>query len=236
MWMPLVTWEMGISSAGTPGQTCCHMLRDTWPCSSLTPLAKRLRRRASTVMQKVSDLLVGILAAQGQQALDADAQLVGLALQVGADQVGVEMVVARRHRSVGGEHVAGPDHLEGRFEVEALVLHQQVDALEGQEGRVALVQVADGGLEAQGDQGPQAADAQQDLLADAHVVVAAVQPAGQFAVLGPVLGQVGVQQEQGVAADLHAPDPGLDHAAGVVDLDGALGCPSSSCSRDMDML
>src|SRR5207247_3252388 len=59
---------------------------------------------------------------------------------------------------------------------------------------------------AQRAEGAQAADAKDDLLADAHVVVAAVEPAGDRPVLGAVLRDVGVEQVQRHPADLDAPD------------------------------
>ena len=50
---------------------------------------------------------------------------------------------------------------------EALVGDQLADALEPEEPGVALVDVEHLGLDAEGLQGPHAADAEQDLLADA---------------------------------------------------------------------
>ena len=54
-----------------------------------------------------------------------------------------------------------------------LLRHQQADALDGQERRMAFVHVIDGGPQAQLLQRPQSADAQNDLLPDALVMVAA---------------------------------------------------------------
>jgi hypothetical protein len=50
VWMPLAMLVMGISSRGMAGQTPCHNRRETSPCSSLTPLRKRLMRSARVVM------------------------------------------------------------------------------------------------------------------------------------------------------------------------------------------
>ena len=64
-----------------------------------------------------------------------------------------------------------------------------------------------------------AADAQQQLLADASATVAAVEARGEFAVFGRVAFDVGVEQEQIAAADFDAPDLGADGAAARFDFD-----------------
>ncbi len=68
------------------------------------------------------------------------------------------------------------------------------------------------GLLAQGAQGANAADAQHHLLADAHLVIAAVELGRDQAVIGAVFLQVGVQQVERHAADLHPPDVHLEPA------------------------
>ena len=78
---------------------------------------------------------------------------------------------------------------------------------------MALVHVANGRRLAHGPQGPHAADAQHHLLADSHVVVAAVQPGRDLPILGAVLRDVGVEQIQGHTADLDAPEAGQHLAA-----------------------
>ena len=102
---------------------------------------------------------------------------------------------------------------------------QLPDALQAQVARVALVRVEDLGLRVAGDRavgadGAHAADADEDLLADALVLVAAVEPVGDAAQVGVVLLDVGVEQQQ-----RHPPDRGLPDArpqrlpAGHRDLD-----------------
>ena len=93
------------------------------------------------------------------------------------------------------------------------------DALQTQERRVALVHVVDGRLEAQRRQRAGAAHAEHDFLADAHFQVAAVELRGDGAVLGVVLGDVGVEQVEVDAADGQLPDLGEHLPAGQFDGD-----------------
>ena len=76
------------------------------------------------------------------------------------------------------------DDLACRGKIEVVFFHQEANPLKGAKGRMPLVHVADGRHLAQGVQRAQAADAQHHLLADAHVVVAAVEPAGDLPILG----------------------------------------------------
>ena len=69
-------------------------------------------------------------------------------------------------------------------------------------------------------QGPDAADAQHQFLADSGAVVAAVEPAGQLAVFGAVALDVAVEQVELDPADVHQPDLGQQAAGAGVDLDG----------------
>ena len=103
------------------------------------------------------------------------------------------MVDAGLHRRVGGEDVAGADNLAGLWEGDAALVHQQADALQGQEGGMSLVHVADVGDDVHGAQGTDSADAQQDLLDHAHFLVAEVELGRDQAVIGRVGLQVGVQ-------------------------------------------
>ena len=79
--------------------------------------------------------------------------------------------------------------------------HPLADHLQPGEGAVPFVQVEHARVDAQRLQRADAADAQQQLLADAHAVVAAVEPRRQLAVLGLVALDVGVEQQQRVAPD-----------------------------------
>ena len=104
---------------------------------------------------------------------------------------------------VGREDVAGRRDLARLGEGEVLLLDEAPDALERDEGGVALVDVPDRRLQADLLEGAQAADAEHDLLLEARLVAAAVEARRDLAVGRLVLGQVRVEQEQ-----RHAPDPG----------------------------
>ena len=64
---------------------------------------------------------------------------------------------------------------------------------------MSLVQVIGIDLEAERPQQADAADAEHDLLLQPVGVVAAVQPVGQATILGVVLVEVGVEQQDGHA-------------------------------------
>jgi hypothetical protein len=115
---------------------------------------------------------------------------------------------------VGGEDGPGPDRLDGRGRVQALLLDQAADALQAEEAGVALVGVEHLGLDPEGVQGPDPADAEQDLLAQAVLAAAAVQAVGDRPLGRAVLVHVGVEQQQRRPADLGPPDLGVEHAVG----------------------
>ena len=87
---------------------------------------------------------------------------------------------------------------------------------------MAFVEVHHVDLLTQSVEQPHAADAQQDLLAQAHAGVAAVEGAGDLAQIRGILRQVGVQQVQVHATHLQAPSSGLvlPVSIGNWDLDG----------------
>ena len=83
---------------------------------------------------------------------------------------------------------------------------------------MALVGVEDLGVDAEGVEGADAADAEQDLLAQPVLGLAAVEPVGDVAQVGRVLVDVGVEEVERHPADLGLPHPGDEGGAGQVDL------------------
>ena len=68
------------------------------------------------------------------------------------------------------------------------------DALQHDERRVAFVEVPDGRVEPERAQRPHAADAEDDLLLDARLAVAAVEARRELAIPRRVLLEIGVEQ------------------------------------------
>ena len=102
--------------------------------------------------------------------------------------------------------------------------HEQPAALERQECRMAFVHVEHGRLQAQRLQRAQSADAQHDLLPQAHVRIAAIELVRDVAVLGKrrVLRNVGVQQQQAHASHIQPPHLDVHRAPRRMHLDADL--------------
>ena len=143
--------------------------------------------------------------AEGYEVADLDPDLVAPAAEVLLHQRQREAVDARGHRGVGGEDAAGPHRLDGLGVAEPVAHHQLADALQAQEPGVALVGVEHLGLDAHGLQRPDPADAQQDLLAQPVLGVAAVEPVGDAAQVVAVLLDVGVEEVQRHPAHVRLP-------------------------------
>ena len=154
-----------------------------------------------------------MLAAEGGEGVAIDAHLAHVVAEVLLDDVHGEGVVARGHGGVRGEAGAGFHGFERRREVEFLFFHHRADAFETAEGGVPFVHVANGGVLAEGLEGANAADAEDDLLLDAGLLVAAVELGGDAAIFLAVLRDVGIEQVELNAADLDVPDSQEQFAA-----------------------
>ncbi len=133
-------------------------------------------------------------------------------------QARVEALVAGRDRRVDGEDGVAADLLEGSLLI-AAGRRQLAGALDEHERRVALVEVPGRGLDAQRAQQPDAADAEDHLLVQAHLAAADVELVRDGAIGAVVLGDVGVQEQERHAPDLRQPDGGLDRATRELDRD-----------------
>jgi hypothetical protein len=118
--------------------------------------------------------LGAIALAEPHKVAAVQAKPAGVLAKVLLHEVRWEQVNARRHRSVRRKNVPRRGHVAGRVKGDALLRHERADALQPEEGGMPLVHVTYRGLDADDTQGAHAADAQHDLLADAHVLVPAV--------------------------------------------------------------
>ena len=143
-WTPLVTWPIGTSSSGQRGKSGWKRRRLTFPCRRLTPFdcaapAERQVRHVEWLRP------VGrVLAAQGQQLGDQDAELLlGVAAEVLLDEGGSEAVEPGGDGRVGGEQVAGPRDRQRGLEGLPGLLHEAPGTFQDDERRMPFVQVAD---------------------------------------------------------------------------------------------
>ena len=116
-----------------------------------------------------------------------------------------------RHRGVRGEHRAGPHHGQRCVEIQAGI-DQFADPLGAEEAGVTFVHVIDLRRRQPVNRGeradrPDAADACEDLLLHAMLLVAAIEAICHPAHVVLVLRDVGIQQQQRNATDLRDPDP-----------------------------
>ena len=109
--------------------------------------------------------VVWVLAAQGQQIVDGNAELfLGVPTEVLLDESRSEAVKACSHRSVGGEKVARSRDGQRDFERLRGLLHETAGALQHGKGRMPFIQVTDFRLDAQRTKQSPSAESQQQLL------------------------------------------------------------------------
>ena len=180
-----------------------------------------LKARAADRQRGHVELAAAGVASERDQHVGVDSEVAAHALEVTADHVFAEMVVAGRHRRMGREHGARRHRFQRRRIVEAL-RGELAHAFEHQKGGVPFVDVPYGGRQAHFMQRAHAAYAEHDLLLEARAAVAAIELVRDIAVGNRVLFDVGIQQEQPHLADLHPPDLRHDIAVGQADLDAEL--------------
>ena len=159
---------------------------------------------------------VGIVAraAELEESLPGQAQPRLDVGEVAAHQALAEAIVPGGDAGVRGEDRGGAHHLARLVERQPALSHQPRHAFERRERGVALVDVDHGRLDAEQIEDVDAAAAEHDLLAQPHLVVAAVEEVRDGAVLGTVDRQVGVEQIERNVADHRAPHREHDVAAG----------------------
>src|SRR5271168_467412 len=158
-------------------------------------------------------------AAEGEELVLREAELLAQGAEVLLDELGAEAVVAGGDWGVGGEDDLAGDLAGGLVEGEAFFDHAIANGLEDCEAAVAFVEVKDSGGDSHGSESAEAADAEEELLADAGAAVAAIESRGEFEVFGGVAVDVGIEQEEVATADFDTPDLGVDDAAAGLNFD-----------------
>ena len=171
-------------------------------------------------MQNSSSSLPGIFAAERHQAVMREAEIFAERSQMLFNQIRAEAVVAGGHRRVRGEDDFAGDAVDGVVEIQAFFLHAIANRFEHRESAMAFVEMQHARRDAHRFQRAEAADAEQQFLADADARIAAVEARGKFHVLRRVSFDVRIEQQQIAAAHFHAPDLGVDHSAARFDLHG----------------
>jgi hypothetical protein len=171
-------------------------------------------------MQNVSSWSPGQTPAQTHQRLVREPERLAERTEVLLDQAPAEPVVTGGHGRVRCEDGHRRHPAQRLLKPDPLGHHLRADHLQRGESAVAFVEMEHPRDDAERLQGPQAADAQEQLLADSHAGVAAVKPRGELAVLGGVRLDVGIEQQQRVPADRHLPDACRDRRASGLDPHG----------------
>ena len=218
--MPLVMWPMGTCSSDRPGKSGVHMARDTWPCSDDTALARRDSFSARIVMQNPSSGSDGLTRPSASSSSALRPMRCAQRTEVLLDERRREAIVAGRHRRVRREHHLRRDSAQRFGGADAFGLHALARQLERGKRAVPFVEVDDAGRDAERRQRLDPADAEQQLLADADAIVAAVEPRRQAAIFGLIAVDVGIEQQQRVPADGQLPHARDERAGARVDADG----------------
>ena len=109
-------------------------------------------------------------------------------------QIRREAIETRGHGGMRGEEIPSPGHLERHLKRLPRRFHEIQGAFQCGEGGVAFIQMANFGIQSQRSQEPPAADAQHDLLGDAHLHPATIEFVGDAAHKGRVFRVVKIQQ------------------------------------------
>ena len=145
-----------------------------------------------------------VVGAEREESIAVRAERAPAAGEMLLDQAERKRVVSGRHRRVRREHRRLANLLERVVEARAL-LDQIADALQDDEAGVPFVEVKDAGIDAERLERAHAADAEDDLLLDAGLAIAAVEARRQLAIPRRVLLEAGVEQVERDAAEPHPP-------------------------------
>src|ERR1700733_16049073 len=96
--------------------------------------------------------------------------------------------------------------MNGLVKPQAFLLHTIANGLQDCDSALPFMEVKNARGDAHGSQGAEASDTEQQLLADSHPRVAAIQTRGELHVLRSVPLHVGIQKKQIASTHVHAPD------------------------------
>ncbi len=161
----------------------------------------------------------GMFAAEGEEFFLRDAELFAQRSEVFFDECGTEAIVACGDGGVGGEDDFAGDAAGGLIEVDAFFDHAVANGFEDCEAAVSFVEVKDSGRDAEGFEGAETTDAEEELLTDAGATVAAVETRGELEIFRGVAWDVGVEEVEIAAADFDLPDLGAEEAVAGLNFD-----------------
>ena len=208
------------SSSASSGRRSSQRRRETFAWSCDTPFANAAWRSARTAIEKGSPVAFRHLAAELHEVLDRDAAVPRDAGEVPLDERQREPVDPGGYGRVGREDRPRRRRVARLREREPFGGDELADPLEDDEGGVPLVDVPDRRRDPEPPERAQPADAERDLLADAHLLVAGVEPRRHRAILRVILGQVRVEEEKRNAPDAREADEKLDGAVPELEGDG----------------
>src|SRR5262249_55589039 len=111
------------------------------------------------------------------------------------DQAPMEAIVTGGDWSVGRKDHAARNAGNSLAEAEGLFLGAATKGFEHGKAAVAFVVVKHSWPEGHGAKGAEASNTQKHLLADTEALIAAVEPRGELAIFGRVLGDIGIEQQ-----------------------------------------
>ncbi len=152
------------------------------------------------------------------EVITGDAQFGPDVRKVFINQPERKFIIARRDRGMRGEDIGLADQSNRVLKGHAF-FHIFHGAFQGQECGMAFVHVPGGGFITQRPQSADAAHPQQNFLRDPQFQIADIQPVGQLAVVGIILGNIGMQEVKMHPANVQLVNPGKDLASRQVNGD-----------------
>ena len=138
--------------------------------------------------------VVGIETAQAHEAFPADVHAAGIVRHISTDKVFLKCIVTSRHRSVRSEQGGSSNQFKRNIKVEIVPVDVDTQTFQTAEGSMAFVAVIDGRLHAHGFKQADTSHAEEHLLLDTHLAVAAIESTGNTTVFRRVLFDISIKQ------------------------------------------